>query len=527
MTEFESASLFHCNWNWCPDTFTHGRDLIQHLKKEHWNNILAIKKKDIGAYLRSTEGRSGATDSVMGAISSQSFVMSTQNSMLSSVEKIATPEIHSDSVMGATPSQPLSAPLRTYSSPSIAHGNDRGTHSGTPASSPPAHQPSTPPPRARNSFASCAAQSSPISTPLRASPPPSPMLSNMIADAINSAGRINAATRNKASPRSSRKVLPLPRNMGQRLSTSPTKSSLLLPERGSPSSESATSAQVVEDQLTQSLAPSPGTQSPPQPASGAPTPAKSYPVLRTQAPYQSQGDSSGEDSHGASSLPSLDAPRQSSASARLHPLLHLHLLYLLHTRTSAPPPIPPPTRTLRSRSKTPASATPSLPLPRRRASSRTTPEPVSRKSTSRGTSQSGTNSSTRAKRKHKNDIVDHGGLVAVEEEAEGESTSQPLGSASGPSFRSGTIYLKPDPNAMDVDHTVEGDDPDAEGIADDDADSHYQHSHVGLPQNQNLQASSIESDTSQYTASQSFVFDFYDSLPLQTQPPYYSESQSQ
>ena len=53
--------LWSCNWNWCPETFRDSKDLGKHLQETHYNNILQVKKRDWDAYLRSTEGRSGAT----------------------------------------------------------------------------------------------------------------------------------------------------------------------------------------------------------------------------------------------------------------------------------------------------------------------------------------------------------------------------------------------------------------------------------------------------------------------------------
>ncbi|PIL33754.1 transcription factor [Ganoderma sinense ZZ0214-1] len=60
---FLPPRLWSCNWNWCPETFRDSRDLGKHLQETHYNNILQVKKRDWDAYLRSTEGRSGATAS--------------------------------------------------------------------------------------------------------------------------------------------------------------------------------------------------------------------------------------------------------------------------------------------------------------------------------------------------------------------------------------------------------------------------------------------------------------------------------
>ena len=61
--QFAVPKVWSCNWNWCPETFRDSKDLRRHLQQFHLNkdNILQIKKSELDAYLRSTEGRSGAT----------------------------------------------------------------------------------------------------------------------------------------------------------------------------------------------------------------------------------------------------------------------------------------------------------------------------------------------------------------------------------------------------------------------------------------------------------------------------------
>lgn len=73
----EQVKLWHCNWNWCPETFRTSDALGKHLQETHFNVILRVKKRDWDAYLRSTEGQSGATG--------------TSSSLLSDVYTISIP----------------------------------------------------------------------------------------------------------------------------------------------------------------------------------------------------------------------------------------------------------------------------------------------------------------------------------------------------------------------------------------------------------------------------------------------------
>lgn len=61
MDETAEIRQWHCNWNWCPRVFTHGRDLLDHLRQEHFTNILRVEKDEWDAHMRAYEGQSGAT----------------------------------------------------------------------------------------------------------------------------------------------------------------------------------------------------------------------------------------------------------------------------------------------------------------------------------------------------------------------------------------------------------------------------------------------------------------------------------
>ncbi|KAI0765701.1 hypothetical protein BD413DRAFT_574844 [Trametes elegans] len=194
MTETHRPRLWPCSWNYCPQSFRTRSDLIKHMHDVHFNNVFCVKKRNLDAYLRATEGRSGYTDSLLADLPTQH---STQFGMNSSQrdggEANIKPQSSSPHAARRHPRNQHAAsgspvhPVRVTTTPPPAHS---GHLDGTPVSSRSSDMHSTK--RQRTSFASYAAQSSPMSTPSVASMPPSPALSNKIADAINASARINA-----------------------------------------------------------------------------------------------------------------------------------------------------------------------------------------------------------------------------------------------------------------------------------------------------------------------------------------------
>ncbi|CDO77598.1 hypothetical protein BN946_scf184936.g23 [Trametes cinnabarina] len=289
------------------------------------------------------------------------------------------------------------------------------------------------PKRRRMSFATCAAQSSPMSTPSVASVPPSPVLSNMIVDAINAAGRINSRSPLDVSPSKrhvrstelnatsngrasgaklgSGSVRPIPRRTSLGTSPTPSGPGRLLQRT------SLNSAQAIEDALTQELSPaaspsptsrsqltsgslqypSPndvttsnhhGSQSPDSVASSSaqrsdgvdPAPVFSCTTrtgLHAGPPHNDSLSSHSQHPHGPSPSPPQISP-PSAPPVKVIPPLPRRTRAQPNTLSTAVP--PPATRMLRSRSKTPAPPAPAavpatqsqtLQLPRRSTRSRT------------------------------------------------------------------------------------------------------------------------------------------------------------
>ncbi|KAI0919212.1 hypothetical protein AcV5_002187 [Taiwanofungus camphoratus] len=213
-------------------------------------------------YLRAYEGRSGATDSLLAAIPSQSGCASSQ---LQSVQETRVLHAQVSQSSSPSPSLPLTPPNRSPA-PSRKPGN---------------------------SFAEYAAHASPVMSPTASALPPSPALSHLVAAAINSAGQLNASPyhasrsgRGASAPeRKPTSPLPLPRRPSDHSSKSPGKALPILLHKHRTSLESSTSSQDVETQLTEDVDHS---QFPYQPKSQpTPCPTDLYPALRTQAPYQS------------------------------------------------------------------------------------------------------------------------------------------------------------------------------------------------------------------------------------------------
>ncbi|TBU46647.1 hypothetical protein BD309DRAFT_915455 [Dichomitus squalens] len=314
--QFAVPKMWSCNWNWCPETFRDGRDLRRHLQQSHLNevNILQVRKCDLDAYLRSTEGRSGATDSLLAAV--PGHTQTTRSSSRTRMEVDEPPRRNDSASVPPRRSNSASVPPRRSNPASVRGGSSFlvtpppiPSHLHRPPSS--SRSPSTssdirrepPHPRAsfnaypspkvqlsdpspassvpsakrrRTSFASYTAQSSPRSTPSAASVPPSPSLTHMVNDAIN-----HSSEQNQASPIVDRKpssstlgarpaASSLPRRTGSGPSPSPekprpfsTSPTLSHPQpQASPSKLSAYSpraasdgsAQAVEDALTQNVA---------------------------------------------------------------------------------------------------------------------------------------------------------------------------------------------------------------------------------------------------------------------------------
>ncbi|KAI0740783.1 hypothetical protein C8Q76DRAFT_709027 [Earliella scabrosa] len=421
--------IWHCNWDWCSETFRERTKLMDHLHANHYKNILKVKKRDWDAYLRSTEGQSGATVS-FGLTYPSSRSSSPQYSQGSNPDPIQ-PDLSNEPAavpdqlqLPATPSPripPLPRNLRargsgsTSTSPPETQAHSQPTdHKRSPMAPPEPPLPSSvgdhsPVKRRRKSFAAYTAQSSPMSTPSVSSMPPSPALSNMITDAINRAGQINSQspyTRSPLSRGSGVKSRPLPRRTSMGESPTPSQSqnpSALGPARtsptrprasaSSPGSTSVGSAQAVEDALTQSISEqqsycgSHAVESHPTYLAATDSDTGTQALHSPAQPHsQSQAGSSQASASqlkiGAEAEPSSSAEGSAPASKPIPPLPRTRQLRSRTPATSAAPaPTTTTTRTLRSRSKTPAPAstsqtqeTQSLPVPQRtrsRASSAT------------------------------------------------------------------------------------------------------------------------------------------------------------
>ncbi|KAH9888366.1 hypothetical protein C8Q73DRAFT_794140 [Cubamyces lactineus] len=350
--------IWACNWDWCPETFRHGSELSKHLDEVHFKKIVKIRKRDLSAYLRSVRGDSGATDSLLAAFlptppepASHKDVHSETSTTVAGTSSAsqhhpANPTTSQELPSRNLPPQPFKAPH----SPTLSHSSHPFDRTAALGSSPIRGERSSKSPvsdassttsdqlsakRRRTSFATCAAQSSPMSTPSVASMPPSPALSNMITDAINAAGRINSRSPGSVSPRklpssasgtngqprpadSQHHMIPLPRRTSLGASPTPGQRSASLQQKAqgspilmpsvaagmrainvrSPASNSVASAQAIEDALTQ------GVSTAASPAAGA------NPRLGSLQ-YPSQSDSSGQS---VESQPFLQRQQQGSPS---------------------------------------------------------------------------------------------------------------------------------------------------------------------------------------------------------------------
>ncbi|KAI1790387.1 hypothetical protein LXA43DRAFT_922134 [Ganoderma leucocontextum] len=442
---YMTPRLWSCNWNWCPETFRDSRDLRTHLQETHYNNILQVKKRDWDTYLRSTEGRSGATDSLLAAIPDPA-----QFTQSSSQDRMDVDEPPRRSASGSLPprrsisgSVPHRSPLpmtpppvppfprnnrRTSGEIRAEHQHPRATYNAYPSpgqerltNSPSSSQLSDAK-RRRMSFASYRAQSSPMSTPSVASVPPSPSLANMVADAINQAGQLNEASPARPHGQSqSRKpdsaaaaIPPLPRRTSFAASptgdrprsypsrptptssfhsqspASPTKRS----SANSPDTMSVGSAQSVEDALTQNVFSSASSHAPndSSQSSGAGSSISSSPRKHRQSQPSSQPSThSYGGSHAVGSYPQTQPPLPPGTQTKADPLPDVKP----NIADDADPTQElayPHSSLSSSPAEAPAPPEPTPPLPRRRTRSKTPaqPPPVAPTRTLRSQSQSKT-----------------------------------------------------------------------------------------------------------------------------------------
>lgn len=401
----EFPQLWHCNWDWCPKSFSDGLGLLSHLKESHFNNILVIPEKDWNAYLKSTEGVSGHTGAFNVHVSRSARSLPPLDSLHAAVRTDLPEEPNTDD------KSELRADTSNELSRSSSHPREN--------SLPPPQVATTPrePATTRNSFQKVAADSSPMSTSSAQSLSPSPALSNRVANAVASHKnglRSTASPTPLPLPRGPRKQPALSQHQGPlQKATGPGQSS------SSESFSSSSSAQDVEMALTQNVEDSPrGSQDQlARPSSngrflgpGSASPEKIYPSLQTQAPYTfgspSQTNAASSDSQ---THPQSSSAPQSQASSQTLPLPRrrssrsktpaaapapahtpLPLPRRPRSKTPAPAPLPlprrprsktpasapaPASRTLRSRSKTPSSSIPEkpaarIPLPRGKARAR-------------------------------------------------------------------------------------------------------------------------------------------------------------
>ncbi|KAI0700956.1 hypothetical protein C8T65DRAFT_656910 [Cerioporus squamosus] len=486
MEQHPAAVIWPCSWNWCPETFRAKGDLLTHLHGTHFNNILKVKKRDWDAYLRSTEGRSGATDSLLDA--NLTYPSTSSN------ESAANNGESGSSASSRQPSQPPTTPpprcpplpRNMRSSRSLSNASSQTPPLPNPSPMlPPTSQPASqrgpsPAKKRKTSFASYNAQSSPMSTPSVPSVPPSPALSSMIADAINRAAQINQQsphnpnsaagrfaaagmqgsvrvlprrTSNGASPsplsQSSRPIQAVPRPV------SPIRRGVQLDTPKSPGAASVGSAQAVEDALTQNVDSKSSSIS--RTGSGVVNADRSQPASQSSASasQQSYCGSHAVESNptfaDSSSLPQVHMEAEPGASQPSAPL-RLPRTRRAHSRASADTQpsqtAVPVTRTLRSRSKTPAPAPPppTIPLPRRT-------------NRSRGSSASNANSQPRASSKPpstrragskqppaqaQSGAPQPSALPALVEEPAGEpqtGVGAPASQQPAPAFRSGKLQL--------------------------------------------------------------------------------------
>ncbi|RDX48576.1 hypothetical protein OH76DRAFT_1483684 [Lentinus brumalis] len=485
-----AGAIWACSWNWCPETFRQKTDLLTHLHGTHFNNILKVKKRDWDTYLRSTEGRNGATDSLLDvnltypSTSSNESPVNTGGSGSSASSRQRSPP------PATPPPLPRNMPSsRSHSSHTPPHPNPSPML--PPASVSSSQRGPSPAKKRKASFASYNAQSSPMSTPSVSSVPPSPALSSMIADAINRAGQINQQSPHNPHSAAGRfaaagmqgppRVLPRRTSMGT--SPSPLSQSSrpvpaaphpVFPVRQgvksitpkSPGAASAGSAQAVEDALTQnldskssssSLSRTSSSANPSQPASQVSASAlhKSSQVSDVQQSYC--GSHAVESFADSPSLPQVhvEVPAEpdlvESQPAAPLPLPRTRRALSRASADSQPSQAPVAiTRTLRSRSKTPAPAPPpTIPLPRRTNRSRASSASNANAQPRAGSKPPSTRraGSKQPPSKAQSGTTSTQGLPALDEHPEEERAVADAGGAGAalasqqPAFRSGKLQL--------------------------------------------------------------------------------------
>ncbi|KAL7277624.1 hypothetical protein ACG7TL_008551 [Trametes sanguinea] len=408
-----APQIWSCNWNWCSETFREGRDLGTHVAEVHFKHILQVKERDWDLYLRSSKGQSGATDSLISKTTPSTTPTSSRP--IPPLPRNLSHKRPSPTSTNDTTSPSANPAVISRTALFRPHTNSISPKSDNDATPPEESPPS--PKRRRKSFATCAAQSSPMSTPSVPSVPPSPPLSNMITDAINAAGRLNSLSPHKRMAKLSESLgdvhaqsassnsgypRPLPRRTALGASPSPGRPGKLS------QTTSFASAQAIEDALTQNLSPPvyPPASSKGRALSGSlqyPSQANSEGSNpRSQQPSpedDSTGSYTAHGSHAVASMPLFNStsdagpPTQSSHNSspvqppsQQHPPVSsqpsppVKVIPPLPRRRRVPStavstaPAPPVTRVLRSRSKTPAPAPPAqtqtLQLPRRTTRSR-------------------------------------------------------------------------------------------------------------------------------------------------------------
>ncbi|KAH9851095.1 hypothetical protein C2E23DRAFT_832516 [Lenzites betulinus] len=382
--------IWQCNWFWCPKMFRERSELAEHLEQVHFNNIVAVKTQYWNDYLRASQGLSGGSDRWKVNVTSQSTVETNTQTTQDSSSHNLTPQLSPTSDTSLKPRAPIprnlprppagsqqaqaasqptttrpqTSPKRPFvdSEGSSPHrGSQPGASSQSPASIASSSSESRLLKRRRTaSFASCAAQSSPMSTPSVTSMPPSPALSNMITDAINASGRINAGTHTPSpdktatarglrpfphsplsngtdSSRSGNGVAPIPRRTHRGVSPTPSGPRSLanvlnnipgspkpalratpsihgpglmkgVAHIRSPAATSVASAQAVEDALTQMRSPSSRT-----------SPAQSHSTSQVWSTSQagSQNNIGTSESQTTSSSAPTQHPPSSQLSAEL------------------------------------------------------------------------------------------------------------------------------------------------------------------------------------------------------------------
>ncbi|CAL1711725.1 unnamed protein product [Somion occarium] len=412
-------SVIACSWNWCPEVFSNEVDFKRHFRLVHLTSLTFVKGKDWDDWLKAETGRADKSDSLLDAIPTQTL---TSLSEPSHSYEVVSPR-------GLSPSR---------QNPSISASSIPNT-------------PEPSPPSRKRSFSEFNDQSSP--TPPIEPMSPSPLLSNMIADATN--------------PRSTRLSTP----------ASPVVSIAdghpISP--GNLSRESSVSAQDVETQL-QLLSPAQSsTDTPPE-------------------QINSEGDHLPISTHNQKEVNLFSKPQPTSPARPMSPIRSLprspsppKIRRSSRTRSQTPVPVPAPvTNGRRTRANSTAGSVTSRPSSRRR-----TP-------TSRQSSVEPVNPPTKKRKVARMPFVPEPAIERIPEEPESFINHPILGEVQVLGTHSNSFRIN---NGEDASRSSS---PEVDELADD-----------APPQEPFLDTTSIGYD---YGFSQ---------LPLQTQAPYFSQSDSQ